>query len=131
MSGEPFSAQRQKGEPLFDILQIGVEVTREVLHERIEARIDKMMADGLLKEVENLRRQKYGWQLSSMNSIGYRQFKPYFENEAPLEEIVNNLKRETKDFAKRQLTWFRRDPRIVWYNNLADAEAAVAKFLVS
>lgn len=128
-TGEPFSHQRQKGEPLFRTLQIGIDIPREVLYDRIEKRVDLMMEQGLLHEVELLIKQRYGWELPSMNGIGYRQFRPYFEGTMPLEKVVAKFKQENKQFARRQLTWFRRDTRIHWCREYDEVEKLVTEFL--
>ena len=130
-SGEPFSKQKQKGESLFDVLQIGIEVPREELYDRINTRVDVMMKQGLLKEVEALAKQRYGWQLPSMNGIGYRQFKPYFDGEVTLDQAIERLKRDTRHYARRQLSWFRRDKRIKWCASFEEAEKLVDDFLAS
>jgi len=129
MSGEVFSEQRKIGNPLFDVLEIGIEVEREVLRERINNRIDQMMAGGLIKEIEKLLQQKYSWNLGSMNGIGYRQFKAYFEGTESLESAVAKLKADSWQYARRQLTWFRRDKRIHWVKTLTEAQALVEDFL--
>lgn len=85
---------------------------RSLLYERINRRIDEMMKNGLLQEAElyacNPTLQ------TSAQAIGYKELRPYFERTLPLEDAVENLKRETRRYAKRQLTWFRRDERIHW-----------------
>ncbi|MBD3311064.1 MAG: tRNA (adenosine(37)-N6)-dimethylallyltransferase MiaA [Candidatus Magasanikbacteria bacterium] len=129
LSGESFSEQREKGEPLFETLQIGIDVPREVLYDRINMRVDEMMKMGLLKEIEGLLKQKYSWSLPSMSGIGYRQFKGYFEGEKKLEECVNLLKRDTRRYAKRQIAWFKRDQRINWMSDYEEAEKLVKTFL--
>ncbi|MFA6427153.1 MAG: tRNA (adenosine(37)-N6)-dimethylallyltransferase MiaA [Candidatus Magasanikbacteria bacterium] len=129
LSGEPFSGQQKKGEPLFDILQIGIDVPRDVLYERIERRVDIMIKEGLVEEVRNLLRQKYTWHLPSMSGIGYRQFKEHLENNGELDEAIENLKRDTRHYAKRQLTWFRRDQRIKWCATYDEAQKLVEEFL--
>lgn len=131
LSGGSFSDQKQKGEPLFDILEIGPRVPREVLHARISERVDNMIERGLLDEIKKLISQKYGWSLSSMNGIGYRQFKDYFEGKATLAEAVELLKRDTRRFARRQMTWFKRDARIHWVDSYRDSEKLVEEFLKS
>ena len=130
-TGEPFSKQRSKGDPLFDTLQIGIDVPRDVLYDRINKRIDEMMKLGLLKEVEDLVRQKYGWVLPSMNGIGYRQFKDYFEKKITLDETIERLKRDTRRYARRQASWFRRDKKIKWRSEYEDAEKLVDEFLIN
>lgn len=129
LSGEPFSGQKKKGVQLFDILQIGIATPQPVLHERIEKRIDEMISSGLVTEIENLVKQSYGWNLPSMNGIGYRQFKDYFTGKTTLEETIELLKRDTKHYARRQMTWFRRDSRINWCDNFDEADTLVADFL--
>ncbi len=129
-TGQSFSQQQKKGEPLFDILQIGISVPREELYRRIDARVDEMMHQGLLAEVEQLIQKKYSWDLPSMSGIGYRQFRPYLEGSISLEDAVLALKRDTRRFAKRQLTWFRRDARIVWCDTSDMVEKQVHQFLV-
>lgn len=129
MSGETFSGQRKKGVQLFDVLQIGIETPREVLYERINTRVDMMMKAGLLDEIQKLLKQKYGWNLSSMNGIGYRQFRLYFEGKMTLEETVENFKRDTRHYARKQLTWFRRNKQIHWCKTLPEAMALIDKFI--
>ncbi len=128
-TGEPFSAQRKKGDSLFQVLQIGISLPRELLYQRINERIDLMMKLGLLKEVEDLLRQKYSWDLPSMNGVGYRQFKGYFEGTRSLEETIEQLKRDTRAFARRQLTWFRRDKTIHWCETYDEAHTLTTQFL--
>ena len=129
LTGEPFSQQKKKGEPMFEFLQIGVDVSREELHERINIRVDKMVEDGLVNEIKVLLKQKYSWDLPSMSGIGYRQFREYFEKKRTLEEAVALLKRDTRRYARRQLTWFRRDKTIKWCKTYEEAEQLVAEFL--
>lgn len=131
MTGEPFSHQRKKGGQLFDILQIGIDVPREILYDRIDRRVDAMVEDGLLDEIQKLLKQKYGWNLSSMNGIGYRQFRDYFENGMPIKETLEALKRDSRHYARKQMTWFRRDPRIKWCKTLPEAMSLADTFLTS
>lgn len=129
-TGEPYSAQREVGEPLFDFLQIGIDTPREVLYERINTRVDEMMKLGLLKEVEGLAKN-YIWELSSMNGIGYRQFRDYFDGSMTLDQAIERLKRDTRRYARRQLSWFRRDKRIRWVSSYEEAAGLVEDFLAS
>ncbi len=127
-TGRPFSEQQKKGEPLFDALQIGLNIPRPELQARIALRADKMMADGLLNEVRALVKQRYGWHLPSMSGTGYRQFADFFANKMPLEKAIELLKRDTRRYARRQMTWFRRDPRIKWIENKEQAFKLVEEF---
>jgi len=129
LSGEPFSGQQMRGAPLFDTLKIGVDMAREELYHRIHDRINQMMAAGLLSEVQSLVRQKYAWELPSMSGVGYRQFRVYLDGKATLDQVVDHLKRDTRHFARRQMTWFRRDPEIHWCQRYDQAEALVGRFL--
>jgi len=128
-TGKPFSEQKKKGEPMFQFLQIGIEVPRETLYERIDRRIDAMVETGIVKEVEELVKRKFSWDLPSMSGIGYRQFRPYVEKRIPLDECIQNLKRDTRHYARRQLTWFRRGKDNKWCTSYEEAEKLVEDFL--
>jgi tRNA dimethylallyltransferase len=82
------------------------------LYARIDARVDAMIADGLVEEVRGLLARGYGWDLPAMSSLGYREFRPYFEGAATLEEAIQRLKYDTHAFARRQPNWFRRLPAV-------------------
>ena len=103
-----FSGQRYKA------LQIGIDVERKELYKRIEARVDRMLADGLPEEVQQLLADGYGRELKAMRAIGYQQLTAYLAGEYSLEEAIRLIKRDTRRYAKRQLTWFRSDPDILW-----------------
>lgn len=87
---------------------------REKLYHRIEMRIDQMMSEGLLDEVRGLKEKGYDRNLVSMQGLGYKEMLAYLENEISLEDAVYILKRDTRHFAKRQLTWFRREKETTW-----------------
>ena len=91
-------------------------MNREDLYKRINERVDRMMSEGLLEEVRNLWQAGYGRELVSMQGIGYKEFFDYFEDKISLEETVDQIKKDTRHFAKRQLTWFRREREVVWIN---------------
>ncbi len=131
LTGEHFSKLRTKGEPLFDVLLIGPRVSKEVHHKRIDDRVEQMTAEGLVQEIENLLKQKYSWNLPSMNGIGYKQMKDYFEKGESLELAKKKLRHDTQKFAKRQMTWFKRDKRIHWCDTYEQAEKLVDTFLAS
>jgi len=116
-TGKPFSAQRRRIPPPYRILQIGLTMDREALYARADARIEAMMKAGLLDEVRRLVEAGYGWDLPSMSSVGYAQFRPYFEGKATLEEVVAEIKRATRRLIRHQYNWFRlSDPRIRWFD---------------
>lgn len=87
---------------------------RQVLYDRIEARIDKMLSDGLIEEVLGLLEAGYSRDLVSMQGLGYKEIIDYLEGRSSLDEAVQTLKQSTRHFAKRQLTWFRREKEVTW-----------------
>lgn len=133
LSGQSFVEQRKKGEPLFEALQIGISHPREELYARISRRIDEEMYSGLIEETTALLKQKYDWILPSMTGIGYKQIAAYLRGEMTLEQAISDMKRDTRRYARRQMTWFKRDTRIQWVEggDVATAEKMVKKFLES
>lgn len=93
---------------------VGLTMPREQLYARIDLRVDVMMQSGLLKEVENLVSQGCAQDTPAMQGLGYKQLYRYLQGEYTLDEAVERIKRETRRFAKRQITWFKRDQRIQW-----------------
>lgn len=89
---------------------------RDILYERINKRVDQMMEEGLLKEVEKLYQEGFGKDLVSMQGIGYKEILSHLNGECTLEEAVYILKRNTRHFAKRQITWFKRERDVIWLN---------------
>lgn len=117
LTGQKFSehnAEQKEKETPYDAAVIILSMDREKLYERIELRIDIMMEQGLLEEVKGLLDKGYTPELVSMQGIGYKEFIPYFNGECTLEEAVTQLKTNTRRFAKRQLTWFRRQIEGLW-----------------
>lgn len=129
LTGDSFVKQKKKGEPIFSFFQIGIDVPRDELYERIDRRIEDMIQSGLVDEIAKLLKQKYSWQLPSMSGVGYRQFRDHLEGQGMLEEAIAKLKKETRQFARRQMTWFRRDKRILWCKTYEEAFALVEAFL--
>jgi tRNA dimethylallyltransferase len=107
------TVDRQRA-PRYNTKQYGLALDREELYRRIDDRVDRMIAGGLVEEVKSLLEQGYSEGLVSMKGLGYAQLAPYIRGNITLEEAVRRLKRDTRRFAKRQLTWFRADPRIEW-----------------
>jgi tRNA dimethylallyltransferase len=98
----------------YNTMEFGLTLARDELYRRIEARVDAMLAAGLVDEVRGLLGHGYPPELVSMKGLGYAQMVPYLRGEVSLDDAVSRLKRDTRRFAKRQLTWFRADPRIRW-----------------
>jgi len=117
----------------YDYLQIGLQWDRALLYERIEKRCDQMVANGIVDEVCRLHSRGYHSGLKSMQSLGYRHIGAFLEGLISLEEAVRTLKRDTRRYAKRQLTWFRADPSITWIDdpisNFPSIEKTVTDFL--
>jgi tRNA dimethylallyltransferase len=104
-------------------LLIGLIRPRTSLYRAIDARVDEQLRKGLLEETRRLLKQGYGRDLGSMKGLGYRQMGSYVASECSFEEAVRRLKRDTRRFAKRQMTWFRKEPGIVWLS-VEDQEPA-------
>ena len=100
----------------FNFYQIGLNWKREALYTRIEERIDKMIEDGLVDEVTGILNDGYDKNLNSLNTVGYKEIISYLEKEITLIRAIELIKRNTRRYAKRQLTWFRADERIRWLN---------------
>jgi tRNA dimethylallyltransferase len=129
LSGKSFARQRTKSAPLFNALRIGIDLPRADLFKRIDYRVDEQIKNGLVKETENLVKQKYGWNLPSMSGIGYKQIGLYLRGEDSLDKAVAALKRDTRRYAKRQMTWFGRDKKIKWIKSYSAAEKLAKEFL--
>ena len=133
LTGQKFSehnAEQKEKETPYDAAVIILNMDREKLYERIELRIDIMMEQGLLEEVKGLLDRGYTPDLVSMQGIGYKEFIPYFNGECTLEEAVTQLKTNTRRFAKRQLTWFRRQIDGLWVDlSKSTGEEAMADVL--
>lgn len=115
----PISAHNQEQkehETPYDLVYFVLNVPRELLYKRIDDRIDEMMQEGLLEEVKRLKEMGYHRGMVSMQGLGYKELLAYLDGEYPLEEAIRILKRDTRHFAKRQLTWFRREKDTIWLN---------------
>ena len=107
--------QRQKESP-YNFAYFVLYHDRDILYDRINQRVDSMMEQGLLFEVKKLVEEGYTKNLVSMQGLGYKEFFDYFDGRMTLEETVEKVKRDTRHFAKRQLTWFRREKEVIWLN---------------
>ena len=116
-TGKPYSSflTRQKKKRPFRILKIGLNRDRQELYRRINQRVDKMMEEGLLEEARQLYPYKH---LNALNTVGYKELFSYFEGAISLAEATRLIKRNTRRYAKRQLTWFSKDPDIQWFHPL-------------
>jgi tRNA dimethylallyltransferase len=126
-TGKPISHQQTRKPPPYHILQIGLSLPRTILYARLDARIDGMLAAGLVDEVRGLVARGYSFDLPSMTGLGYREIGMVLRGEASLDEAVVLLKRNTRKFVRHQSNWFRpTDPRIKWFDMTdADAESQI------
>jgi tRNA dimethylallyltransferase len=126
LTGKPASHQRTKVEPPYRVLQIGLTMPREQLYERIDARIDRMLADGLEEEVRSLLDQGYSTDLPAMSAIGYKQIGKALLGEVSMEDAVQEMRRLTRQFVRRQSNWFKPDdPKITWIEVKPGATRAI------
>jgi len=113
-TGDTFSSyksEKPKERP-FEIIKIGISTEREILYNRINTRVDKMLENGLLEEVELLIPFQ---QKNALQTVGYKEIFAFYNNDCTLEKAVENIKQNTRRFAKRQLTWFRKDKNTKWF----------------
>jgi tRNA dimethylallyltransferase len=135
ITDQPISEQQRKQSPPYHVLQVGLTMGRADLYTRADRRVEAMMNAGLEDEVHRLAEAGYGWGLPAMSGLGYVQFKPYFEGQASLEEVMVEIKRATRRFIRHQYNWFRlNDPAIRWFDvskaeTAAEIEATVREWL--
>ena len=103
-----------KGEPVFDVFTIGISWPREALYARIDRRVDRQIERGLIDETKSLLERGFSEKLPSMSSLGYPEIIAYIREEIPLEKAVETIKKNTRNYAKRQMTWFRQYGDIHW-----------------
>lgn len=114
LTGRPFSEQQAKQPPPYRIGRLALGAERGTLHRRVDARVEREVADGLVEEAAGLHAAGYSWELPAMTGLGYRQFAPYLCGECSLEQAIQQLKWDTHSFVRRQYAWFRRDPGWTW-----------------
>ncbi|MEM8899506.1 MAG: tRNA (adenosine(37)-N6)-dimethylallyltransferase MiaA [Bacteroidota bacterium] len=116
-SGQPISAfhKQQRKEKGYQHIKIGLSMDRETLYPRIDARVDQMLENGLLTEVEGLMKAGYSLDQQAMRTIGYQELIQHFHGEYPLEEAIRLIKRNSRRYAKRQMTFYRRYDDIRWF----------------
>ena len=105
--------ERRKESP-YDFVYFVMTDEREHLYQRIDQRVDQMVLSGLVEEVKRLRERGYGRELVSMQGLGYKEIFSFLDGECSLEEAVYTIKRDTRHFAKRQITWFKREKQVIW-----------------
>lgn len=115
VTGRTYTEQRigQKAERSFNIVKIATDMPRDVLYDRINRRVDMMVADGLVVEARAVYPKRH---LNSLQTVGYREMFDYFDGTISLDEAIELIKRNSRHYAKRQMTWFRRDAEFAWFS---------------
>ncbi|SFN32648.1 tRNA (adenosine(37)-N6)-dimethylallyltransferase MiaA [Salegentibacter flavus] len=123
-SGKTYSSflNRKKPERNFKSINIGLETDREIIYDRINRRVDLMMDEGLLEEAEKLFPKR---RLNALNTVGYKELFDYLKGIHPLETAVAEIKKNTRRFAKRQLTWFRKQEQVRWFDYKTSSEKII------
>jgi len=114
-SGKPYSSflNKDKGKRPFKTISIGLTADRAIIYNRIETRVDLMLKAGQLEEAKSLHNKKH---LNALNTVGYKELFNYFDGEWTLDFAIAEIKKNTRRFAKRQLTWFKRNPETIWFD---------------
>ncbi len=133
-SGETKSAHlRKKPEKIYDYFVFALELPREILYNRINRRVDAMLSAGLLAEVEKIYKDLRGKKRTALQGVGYKELIWYLEGKASYDEAVGLLKRNTRRLAKRQMTWFRANPSVIWLDGMQKvdklADECIARFM--
>lgn len=121
----------EKSNPQYQALQIGVSVPKEKLHAKIKKRLDARWQAGMIEEVQKLRRQGLSWKKIQSFGLGYFWIPEYLQEKINLEELYEKVYLAEKDYAKRQMTWFQKDPRIKWLEKYKDMEKEAKKFILT
>lgn len=129
MAGRPYSSLRtnSKKERSFNIVKVGFARNREELYNRINQRVDKMIEDGLIEEARKLYPKR---RLNSLNTVGYKELFEYFDGNCSLDFAIDKIKQHSRNYARKQLTWFNKDKEINWIN-LSDNKTGVVEKIVS
>ena len=128
VSGKTLKEMQQRGPSQYDICFLGLSVDRDELNRRIDARVDEMVAGGLVDEVRSLK-ERYGCDAIAMTGIGYRQICAFLLGQMKLRDALDLVKRDTRQYAKRQMTWFKRDERIAWIEDPNAAKQIVQDWI--
>ena len=133
VSGKPFSSFNDLEtfyKSKYDIYYYVLNMNRDKLYDRINIRVDKMFSNGLLEECKNLKELGYNTTMQSMQGIGYKEVLYYLDNKITLEEAREMIKQGSRNYAKRQLTWFRKDPRVKFINKDIYSEEAILNLII-
>jgi tRNA dimethylallyltransferase len=128
-TGRPFTQQKVAANPVIDAFMIAIKRERDELRQRLNEAVEAYIEAGWLDEIRRVKAMGIPWDAPAMTSIGYRELGAYLRGECSLDEAVRKTKEATWQYAKRQLTWFKRDQRIHWVKDEEEAEALVKKWL--
>ena len=125
-TGKPYSTflDKQKTKRNFIPIIIGLEANREIMYNRINQRVDIMLKQGLLDEAKSVHQNK---NLNALQTVGYRELFDFFENKISLEFAIEEIKKNTRRFAKRQITWFKRTENAIWFDYLTDKKEIISE----
>ncbi len=130
ISGRPISEQQGKDPPPYHVLQIGLTMDRDKLYERADQRLTLMVEAGLMDEVQDLLEQGYGWHLPAMSAVGYAEFKPLFQGEMALDEVLKEIRSNLHRFIRHQYNWFSfDDPDIRWFDITKTSHEEIEAFV--
>lgn len=127
-TGHPYSTYKNKPKAFrnFKIITIGLNAERKIIYERINQRVNTMITNGLLDEAKSLHNYK---NLNALQTVGYRELFAFFDGKITLEFAISEIKKNTRRFAKRQLTWFKRNSKTVWFDYLTDTSVIISSIL--
>ena len=121
--------KQQEHKPIYDCLIIGLTLDKDLLYQRINQRVDRMMEEGLIREIDGLLEKGIGFDDQSMQGIGYKEFKDYYAKEKTLDECVEEVKKNSRHFAKRQYTFFKNQLDVNWYTDRKEAMKMIERWM--
>ncbi|MBO7676081.1 MAG: tRNA (adenosine(37)-N6)-dimethylallyltransferase MiaA [Erysipelotrichaceae bacterium] len=121
--------KQQEHKPIYDCLIICLTAEKQILYQRINDRVDKMISDGLIKEIDGLLSKGISFENQSMQGIGYKEFKAYYDKEKSLEECVEDVKKNSRHFAKRQYTFFNNQLDVNWFDDRKEALKLIERWM--
>ena len=120
-----------KAKPIYSLITVGLTMPREVLYEHINKRVDAMMAAGLLEETKKLIESGFKEVLTAKQALGYKELIEYLDGRTSLDDAVETLKKRTRNYAKRQYTWFNKDPNVKWFDASQTSISEIAGHVIN
>ena len=130
-AGEPISRLQTRQQPLvgFSVLKVGLTMARQRLYDRIDRRVESMFQEGLIEEVRQLLQKGYSPDCKGFEALGYRHVSAHLQGQLELRAAIERTQQDTRRYAKRQMTWFRRDPEIHWLHGAGDESGVLEQSL--